>query len=120
GVPACRGRNFSGEIPMAPRLESAPMRNLVLGASIVLGACGPSERTGNGTRPDAATTTPDGDQTFGPMSRIYAHSGSTLYQVDTQTFQPLMIGTMAGLGTQSLTDVAIDKTDNMIGVTLDK
>src|SRR5262249_1266993 len=30
------------------------------------------------------------------------------------------IGTMGGLGTQSLTDIAIDKADNMVGITLSK
>jgi hypothetical protein len=51
---------------------------------------------------------------------VYAHSGTTLYRIDTQTFTPQMIGTMAGLGTQSLTDLAIDKDDHMVGITLDK
>jgi hypothetical protein len=51
---------------------------------------------------------------------VYAHSGTTLYRIDTQTFAPQMIGTMTGLGTQSLTDIAIDKDDHMVGITLDK
>lgn len=96
------------------------MRNLVLGTSIiVLGACGPSERDGNGGQPDAAMQTGDGSQQ-GPASRVYAHSGDKLYQIDTQTLAPVNVGTMAGLGTQSLTDLAIDKADKMVGITLDK
>jgi hypothetical protein len=94
------------------------MRNLVLGTLVVLGACGPSERTGNGS-PDAGQQTGDSTQQ-GPASRVYAHSGDKLYQVDTQTLAPVQIGTMAGLNSQSLTDLAIDKTDNMLGITLDK
>lgn len=96
------------------------MRNLVLGTCLVLGACGPSGRDGdNGNRPDASTTQMDGS-TQQTVSRVYAHSGSTLYRVDTGTLAPQMIGTMAGLGTQSLTDLAIDKSDTMAGITLDK
>ncbi len=95
------------------------MRNLVLGTSIILGACGPSDREGNGGQPDAAMQTGDGS-TQGPASRVYAHSGDKLYQIDTQTLAPVNVGTMAGLGTQSLTDLAIDKADKMIGITLDK
>jgi hypothetical protein len=51
---------------------------------------------------------------------VYAHSGSKLYQVNTTTLVPVEIGSMTGLGTQSLTDLAIDKNDKMIGITLDK
>jgi hypothetical protein len=53
-------------------------------------------------------------------SRVYAHSGSTLYRLDATSLQAVQIGTMAGLGTQSLTDLAIDKDDHMVGITLDK
>jgi len=53
-------------------------------------------------------------------SRVYAHSGRVLYRIDTATLAPVQIGTMAGLGTQSLTDLAIDKDDNFIGITLDR
>lgn len=96
------------------------MRNLVLGTSlVVMGACGPSERTGDGLRPDASQTSSDSSQQQ-PTSRVYAHSGSKLYQVSTQTLAPVEIGTMGGLGTQSLTDLAIDKSDQMLGITLDK
>jgi hypothetical protein len=53
-------------------------------------------------------------------SRVFAHSGSKLYRVDTATLAPIEVGTMSGLGAQSLTDLAIDKSDKMIGITLDK
>jgi hypothetical protein len=95
------------------------MRNLVLGTLLVAGACGPSERTDNNGQPDAAVTRSDasGQQVD---SRVYAHSGNTLYRVDVGTLAPQTIGMMSGLGTQSLTDLAIDKADKMIGITLDK
>jgi hypothetical protein len=92
------------------------MQRAVLATIIITGACGPSERTGN-DQPDAKTTSGDGAL---PSSRVYAHSGSKLYQIDAQTYAPVEIGTMGGIGTQSLTDLAIDKADRMIGVTLDK
>ena len=89
----------------------------------VLVACGPSSRVGNG---DDVAVFPDGDVIVTPIgdasdaSQVYAHSGTTLYRVDTNTFEPVMVGVMSGLGTQSLTDLAIDKTGLMVGITLDK
>jgi len=59
----------------------------------------------------------------GPMldtSRVYAHSGQTLYLMNSLTLATTMVGSMTGLGTQSLTDLAIDKNDKMVGITLDK
>jgi hypothetical protein len=53
-------------------------------------------------------------------SRVYAHSGQTLYLMNSLTLATTTIGSMTGLGTQSLTDLAIDKNDRMLGVTLDK
>jgi len=92
------------------------MQRAVLATIIITGACGPSERTGN-DQPDARGASGDSQL---PSSRVYAHSGSKLYQIDAQTYAPVEIGTMGGIGTQSLTDLAIDKGDRMIGVTLDK
>lgn len=96
------------------------MRSLLVGTLALIGACGPAPRNdstvdasmGSGSNADGSVTPPD--------SRVYAHSGSKLYQIDTQTLAPLEIGAMAGLGTQSLTDLAIDKDDNFVGITLDK
>ena len=93
------------------------MQRAVLATIIITAACGPSGRDGNGDQPDARVTSGDGAL---PSSRVYAHSGSKLYQIDAQTYAPVEIGTMGGIGTQSLTDLAIDKGDRMIGVTLDK
>lgn len=95
------------------------MQRLVLGTILLASACGPSGRTDNTGTPDAKTFN-DAPAVIEPDSRVYAHSGSKLYQIDTATLQPVEIGTMAGLGTQSLTDLAIDKNDRMFGVTLDK
>ena len=36
-----------------------------------------------------------------PQSRVYAHSGDVLYQIDTQTLGAVRIGAMNGLGASS-------------------
>lgn len=95
------------------------MKRLVLPAVFVLGACGPSGR--NEAHVDAATGgSGDAPPVTESDSRVYAHSGNKLYRIDVATLAPVEIGSMNGLGTQSLTDLAIDKDDNFIGITLDK
>jgi len=102
-----------------------PVRLAVL-LSLLAAACGPS-RTGHGTpdasaEADAAVTGPDArvgpDATPGDFSKVYAHSGQVLYRLDTTTLEPVEIGPF-GLGTKSITDIAVDKDDRMLGVTLD-
>ena len=93
------------------------MRILLLAALV---ACGPGPRGQETSDAAGSGGGTDGNGSNVEISRVYAHSGSKLYRIDTETLQPLEIGTMAGLGTQSLTDLAIDKTDNMVGITLDK
>lgn len=85
-------------------------------------ACGPPARSGDdqvqidappSQGSDAPTQTTD-------TSRVYAHSATTLYKVDTTTFAAQVVGDMSvGLGAQSLTDLAVDKNDKMVGITLD-
>ncbi len=95
------------------------MKRLVLPAVLVLGACGPSGR--NEAQVDAASGgSADAPPVTESDSRVYAHSGNKLYRIDVATLAPVEIGAMNGLGTQSLTDLAIDKDDNFIGITLDK
>lgn len=60
----------------------------------------------------------DADET--PPSRVYAHSGQMLYRIDTDTNQAVAIGPFTNLGTQSMTDIAVDRDERMIGVTLNK
>lgn len=98
------------------------MQRLVPVALAVWCACGPSGRPQETV--DAAVGSDSGSDIDAPVippdSRVYAHSGSKLYQIDVETLTPVEIGSMNGLGTQSLTDLAIDKDDNFIGITLDK
>jgi len=77
-----------------------------LGILVALAACGPTGRHDPDQQPDAAQSSDSA--IVPPASRVYAHSGNTLYQIDTQTLAPLQVGAMSGLGTQSLTDLAID------------
>ncbi len=92
----------------------------ILLAVVVLTACSPSDRDNPATDgPSQPDTQPDSLPPV-DMSRVYAHSGQTLYLLNSATLATTTIGTMSQLGTQSLTDLAIDKDDNMVGVTLDK
>jgi hypothetical protein len=90
-------------------------------AVLSLVACSPT-RHGAGddddTGIDAPGSTSDGNSN--ETSLVYAHSGTTLYRVDSASLSTVEIGVMAGLGTESLTDLAVDKTGNMVGITLDK
>lgn len=90
----------------------------LLGVGLV--ACSPSGR--DGQTPDASSSDSasgtDGQNV--ETSRVYAHSGDTLYRIDTVNLGTVQVGAMTGLGTQSMTDLAIDKADHMVGITLDK
>ncbi len=86
----------------------------ILLAMSVLAACGPSDRP-EGV-PDAPGVTVDSPPAV-DMSRVYAHSADTLYRMNAQTFAALPIGTMAGIGTMGLTDLAIDNAFHMVGIT---
>lgn len=80
----------------------------------LLAACGPSDRPA-GT-PDAPGPTADAPPVK-DMSRVYAHNADTLYRMNAQTFAAVPIGTMAGIGTMGLTDLAIDNANHMVGIT---
>jgi hypothetical protein len=96
------------------------MRILALSIPLALVACGPDSRGNSGGPEVDASTSGGADGQNVDMSRVYAHSGTTLYRIDTMSLQAIQIGTMTGLGTQSLTDLAVDKADNMVGITLNK
>jgi hypothetical protein len=102
---------------------------------LLVAACGPDAKShadaGGGGGPDAADgpidATPVVDAPPGPpdgsepdFSKVYVHSGQVLYRLDTATLEPVEIGPFANLGNQSMTDIAVDKDDRMIGITLDK
>ncbi len=95
---------------------------------LALAACGPKVSGDDDDDTDAATTIDarvidaqggiDADET--PPSRVYAHSGQMLYRIDTETNAAIAIGPFTNLGTQSMTDIAVDRDERMIGVTLNK
>lgn len=94
----------------------------VLTVSLLLSACAPGGRH-DGGGDDGTVDAPQANVDAPPAvdtSKVYAHSGGTLYRMDTATLSVVQIGAMAGIGTQSLTDLAIDKDDHMVGITLDK
>jgi hypothetical protein len=92
---------------------------------IVLGLAACSSGNKTGESPDAqadasAAADAGADAPLAP-SKVYAHSGHELYRLDTRTNATVDIGPFgAALGTASITDIAVDKNDKMIGVTLNK
>jgi hypothetical protein len=99
------------------------MRNAGLLVSVVLIACGPSTRDpgdngggGGGAQPDASGG--GGGSGGGEQVYVYAHTASTLYKVDPDTLQISMVGNFnwGSVGNDQMTDIAIDKNNQMIGV----
>src|SRR5262245_1816153 len=103
------------------------LRRMMRGISSVLVvaalACGPSHRPNNGDdggddgpTPDADPNGPDGTQQ--QQTFVYAHTSSTLYKVDPDTLQVTPIGAFQwpNGGSDQMTDLAIDKTGRMIGI----
>ncbi|HEX5057845.1 MAG TPA: hypothetical protein VFV99_00740 [Kofleriaceae bacterium] len=92
-------------------------------AAVLLFACGPSNRgngdddtgggidSGNGS--GSGSGSGGGEQVF-----VYAHSPSTLYKIDPDTLQVQMVGAFnwGSVGSDQMTDIAIDKNGQMIGV----
>jgi hypothetical protein len=91
------------------------MRGLL--AVAVLTACGPGDRAPSIDAPPSQV-----DAVGDPVdnSRVFAHSGNVLYRMNNKTLEAVQIGTMTGIGTQNLLDLAIDKDEKIVGVTRDK
>ena len=101
------------------------MRNLgVIAFSIACAACGPAGRGddtggGGGGGVDASDNGSGSGSGSGDVSvtYVYAHTSSALYRVDPDTLAITKIADFAwSSGTDSMTDIAIDKTGVMIGV----
>lgn len=89
----------------------------------LVAACGPSGRDGGSgggdDGVDASTGSGGGDGGGGgpEVTYVYAHTASTLYKVDPDTLAITMIGNFRwSAGSDSMTDIAIDKTGLMLGV----
>ncbi len=98
------------------------MRNLGIIAFVVCAACGPSGRdsgddTGGGV--DAPPSGDGGGSNDVSVTNVYAHTSSALYKVDPDTLAITMIGNFGwSNGSDSMTDIAINKTGLMIGVSM--
>jgi hypothetical protein len=90
------------------------MRKLL--AVVLLTACGPGTRNDNPSI-DAAPAQADAPDQV-DSSRVYAHSGTTLYRLNNLTLSAQQIGTMTGLDA-GLLDLAIDKDERIVGNTRD-
>ena len=96
----------------------------VLGAALALAlvACGPEQRKNPGDGNPDASVQGDGDNTTptdaAVMTFVYAHTSSQLYKVDPDTLAVMLVGnfTFAGGGSDQITDLAIDKSGLMIGI----
>jgi hypothetical protein len=84
----------------------------LLATVAVLSACGPGGRNGDDDPGPDAPGSDSGGTT--DLSRVYAHSGDTLYRMNPVTLSPMQIGTMSGL-TGQLLDLAVDKSDRIVG-----
>jgi hypothetical protein len=89
-----------------------------LGCALV--ACGPGPSGGDDTGGnDGGGDTPDAGDIVDPPGNaaVYAHSSSTLYRVDPVTFEVTEVGPFGWpSGSDTMTDIAIDKDGLMIGV----
>ncbi len=90
-------------------------------------ACGrgvpadPDAEVGSIDGGDEIDARPGSDALPPDYTTVYAQSGTTLYRVDTDTLDLIEIGPFgAALGTASMTDIAIDKDDEMFGCSLSK
>jgi hypothetical protein len=92
-----------------------------LGLVVLLSACGSSpSHAPDAAGADAVVDAPGPVVDARPDSLVYAHSGTHLYRIDTRTNQPVDIGAFTNIGTQTITDIAVDKDGKMVGITLNK
>jgi len=96
------------------------MRGHIL-LAVGLCACG-ATRHGSGDQVDAQGTSDSqgnggGDGSIAEQVYVYAHTSSALYRVDPDTLAITMVGNFGwSNGTDQMTDLAIDQTGLMIGV----
>ena len=88
---------------------------------VLLAACSSGTKSGPDA-PGGGDASTDAPPLVDAMdeSLVYAHSGNHLYRIDTRTNASVDIGPITGVGTQSITDIAVDKDGKMVGITLDK
>jgi hypothetical protein len=90
------------------------------------GGAGASDGPSIGFEPaaDAGTTPPpaDGATVTLPDPVLYAHTGDRLYRVDVGALTATLVGTFAfpGAETRVMSDVAIDRSGTLVGVSFDR
>lgn len=95
------------------------MRALLLVVLSAAAACGPGHRSGGGGDDDGVDASPAPDTPGGnpEVTFVYAHTATELYRVDPDTLQITLIGAFQWPGLpDQMTDLAIDKTGRMVGV----
>ncbi|HUS30103.1 MAG TPA: hypothetical protein VMZ53_16465 [Kofleriaceae bacterium] len=92
-------------------------------------ACGPNDRddmggddTGDPGGGGGGTGSGSGSGSDGTIVYVYAHSASTLYRVDPDTLAVQMVAPFGwgSVGSDSMTDIAIDKAGVMIGISYNR
>jgi hypothetical protein len=110
------------------------VRGIFTGLVLMCVACGPSGggsggsgggsggaggSGGSGGAGGSGGTGGSGGSAF--FGAVYAHSADTLYKVDPDTLAVTMVGPFVwSTGTDQMTDIALDRTGNMIGVSFTK
>lgn len=106
-------------IPLIVSISLVP--GLVAGLSAGCGRASSDDEPDSDPGVDAAVDGSGIDGTPAERSLVYAHSGQRLYRIETSDLEVIDIGPFgAALGNASITDIAIDKDDRVLGVTLDK
>jgi hypothetical protein len=99
------------------------MRQLgALACIFVLAACGADGREGGDGDTDGGMGSDSGSGSGSGApgtTAVFAHTSTQLYRIDPDTYQQTMIGTFS-FGNDTMTDIAIDKTGLMIGVSFTK
>ena len=97
------------------------MRTITIAA--LCAACGPTPRSGDNVGASDASVVPGGDAGSNTGSGtsetvyVYAHTDSVLYRVDPDTLAITEVGPFVwSNGSDTMTDIAIDKSGQMIGV----
>jgi hypothetical protein len=94
----------------------------ILPVLVLVFACGPNRHSpaGDDTGDAGGSGSNPGSGSNFEVSKVYAHTGNTLYRVDSMALTTVEVGPLTGIGTESLTDLAVDKNANMVGITLSK
>lgn len=88
-------------------------------AGLAMGGCAEGKEFGTSPIP-TPTPQPDAPPTPPPTSdsKILAHSGNQLFEIDPAVLDATLIGNITGQGSRSITDIAVDKNGRILGITM--